>query len=347
MSYQQIQLQRVSVTDPLNDAWRVMKRVLFEPFNMEKWFMIGFCAWLASFGSGGSGGNANFGGGEELGNMHDLQQQAIQYMPIIITVGSIIVLVCLAIGLLCLWLNSRGKFMFLDCIVRNYGGVKTPWKEYKHDGNSLFVFKAIMGILGFVCILVTIGLIALLVVLLSHASEGEANIAAIILLLVGVTVSATIALSFFIVHQFTNDFVVPIMYIYRIKCTEAWGHLWRLINDGNVWRFVWYHIFKGLLMLAVAILYIFAIIATCCIAGCIMAIPYIGAVATLPVSVFIRAYSFCYLRQYGQQFDVYSVLATPEPDPQTSDHTEIATDTVTDAQFETEPEPKPEDETDI
>ncbi len=44
---------------------------------------------------------------------------------------------------------------------------------------------------------------------------------------------------------------------------------------------------------------------TCCIGGCFMAIPYIGAVIMLPISVFFRAYSLEYLSQYGEEFRVF------------------------------------------
>jgi hypothetical protein len=30
-----------------------VKRVLFQPFDLGKWFIIGFCAWLAFLGDGG------------------------------------------------------------------------------------------------------------------------------------------------------------------------------------------------------------------------------------------------------------------------------------------------------
>ena len=57
------------------------------------------------------------------------------------------------------------------------------------------------------------------------------------------------------------------------------------------------------------------IIATCCIAGCLMAIPYIGAVLLLPVFVFRRAYSLYYMQQYGPEFDVIESEDAPPPSP--------------------------------
>lgn len=54
----------ISVTDPIDRAWKRMADSLFRPFNFGKWFGLGFCFFLANFGQGG-GVHVNFpmGGG--------------------------------------------------------------------------------------------------------------------------------------------------------------------------------------------------------------------------------------------------------------------------------------------
>jgi hypothetical protein len=91
---------------------------------------------------------------------------------------------------------------------------------------------------------------------------------------------------------------------------DAWRQLWALIKDGNIWRFVGYHLFKIVIGFMVGLTVLAAVLATCGIGCCLMMIPYIGVVVMLPIHVFTRAYSVCYLRQYGQWFDVF---ASPEP----------------------------------
>ena len=54
---------------------------------------------------------------------------------------------------------------------------------------------------------------------------------------------------------------------------------------------------------------------TCCCAWCIMAIPYIGTVALLPIFVFARSYSLYYLAQYGRQYDVFIPVASLQEPP--------------------------------
>ncbi len=47
----------ISYFDPLSKGWRRMKEILFNPFDMTKWFMLGFTAFLAGLLDGPGGGN--------------------------------------------------------------------------------------------------------------------------------------------------------------------------------------------------------------------------------------------------------------------------------------------------
>ncbi len=40
---------KISVTDPISPAIERTKFVLFRPFDIGKWFKLGFCAVLVSF----------------------------------------------------------------------------------------------------------------------------------------------------------------------------------------------------------------------------------------------------------------------------------------------------------
>jgi hypothetical protein len=59
--------------------------------------------------------------------------------------------------------------------------------------------------------------------------------------------------------------------------------------------------------MAIGIIVLLAILATCCIAGCLLLLPFLGTVLLLPVLVFKRAYPLYYLAQYGPQYDVFPV----------------------------------------
>ena len=45
----------INVIEPISPALARVKRMLFQPFDLGKWFIIGFCAWLAGLGESGAG----------------------------------------------------------------------------------------------------------------------------------------------------------------------------------------------------------------------------------------------------------------------------------------------------
>lgn len=62
--------------------------------------------------------------------------------------------------------------------------------------------------------------------------------------------------------------------------------------------------------MAIGTLVGFAVLVTCCLAGCLMMLPYIGTVLLLPILVFKRAYSLYFLGQFGPQYDVFGANQT-------------------------------------
>ena len=56
----------ISMFDPLDQAFRRTKWILFQPFDLAKWFILGFCAWLAYLGEGYA--NFNFNAPGNFGN---------------------------------------------------------------------------------------------------------------------------------------------------------------------------------------------------------------------------------------------------------------------------------------
>lgn len=295
---------KISVIDPVNDAFNRAKLLLFEPFEMKKWFVIGFCAWLATLGKGSGGGSGGSGGFGEFKNV------IVNHLPVVIIVGTIVILVILAITVLVLWLNSRGKFMFLHCITKNKAEVKVPWQKYSRAGNSLFLFKLAAGVIVFILIALLAGSIIFGIVLL-RGSGGQVGwlgvpaIAISVLFLIPITIVVTL---FF---KFINDFVVPIMYINGCTCVEGWHQFWELLKL-NKWNFTLYILFQILIGIVIGTIIIAAVCMTCCIAGCLMVIPYIGTVVLLPVLVFARSYSLYYLGQYGLAYNAFMVSEEPQ-----------------------------------
>src|SRR3954465_5465686 len=106
----------ITLTLPLSQAFYRMKRLLVDSFDPVKWLIIGFCAWLAQLGSGTAGIHYNFRSrGAILPNLQHVLEQTrplftlhlIWMLPLALFVG----LIVLAMGVLILWVSSRGQFM--------------------------------------------------------------------------------------------------------------------------------------------------------------------------------------------------------------------------------------------
>jgi hypothetical protein len=103
---------------------------------------------------------------------------------------------------------------------------------------------------------------------------------------------------------------VPILFLRGGGCLAAWRALLGMIA-GNIGHFILYVLFRIVLGIGIALATLAIILMTCCVAGCLLAIPYLGTVLFLPVLLFVRAYSAYYLAQYGPEWDVFAAAARP------------------------------------
>jgi len=113
-----------------------------------------------------------------------------------------------------------------------------------------------------------------------------------------------LGISFGLIKEFTNDFVVPVMYLGRAKCVDGWRQFLSILSV-NKCKFLLYVLFQIVIGMGIGGIILGLALFTCCCACCLMAIPYIGTVLLLPILVFSRSYSLIYLKQYGSAFDVF------------------------------------------
>src|SRR5207247_2480674 len=136
---------RIEIFRPFGEAFELMKKILFQPFDLKKWLVIGFAAWLASLGAGGGGG-FNYGSNRD----EDVQKvtAAISQIPqpILVLGISLLIILVLVLVVLFAWLRARGGFMFIDCIVKNRGVIAEPWRNFQKEGNSYFIFWVLIGL---------------------------------------------------------------------------------------------------------------------------------------------------------------------------------------------------------
>ena len=296
----------VSVIDPIGPAIERVRTILFSPFDLGKWFIIGFCAWLAQLGSTGGGGRGT--GGGNGGGSYSVEEQlghAKEYVLANLIWIIPLVIVCAVIGiifwLVFKWLSSRGQFMFLHCVALNKAEVTIPWKKFQQHANSLFLFRIVLGLISFIVIALPLFLaIGFIITMIANSED------IVIIVLIGISAGIFIitgVIIFGIINQFTMDFVVPIMFLRTTSCMAGWREFKKILSVNKA-RFLLYILFHIVIGIAIGSIVLIGFCVTCCCC-CLGLIPYISTVILLPLFVFKRSYSLLYLRQYGLQFDVF------------------------------------------
>jgi hypothetical protein len=298
---------KIEIFKPFGEAFELMKKILFQPFDFKKWLVIGFAAWLASLGAGGGGFNYRTNRREDVHKLTDTLNQIPH--PILIAGICVLIVLILVLIVLFTWLRARGRFMFVDCIVKNRGAVAEPWREFRSEGNSYFLFSLAAAL----CLLILAALISLPLVILAirgrfylylHRDRLEPYV------LVAIAGWVFVIVLLVLVWALVANFMIPVMYRRRCRAYEAFRSVVSLIaaHPGEI---VLYCLFLIVLGLASIIVACFVTCATCCVA----AIPYVGTVILLPLVVVLRAFSLLFVRQFGPEYDVWTSFVPPEFTP--------------------------------
>ncbi len=108
---------------PLGRAWNRMKMALFKPFDLTKWFVIGFSAFLAGLTGGGRGPSSSRWG-EDASFREFIEFPNTAWKWLVDHPGWFIAIISIAVVLFAVaitftWLSSRGNFMFLDNVAQD------------------------------------------------------------------------------------------------------------------------------------------------------------------------------------------------------------------------------------
>jgi len=284
---------KIEIFKPFGEAFELTKKILFEPFDLKKWFVIGFAAWLANLGVGGGGFNYQDNRREGVQKLNE----AISQIPHPILVTGVCVLIAFVLVLIVLfaWLRARGRFLLIDCIVKNRGAIAEPWRDFRKVGNSYFLFSLLVC-LAFLIFAGLLSLPLVVPVIRDAAFPRTHSVYVICAIATWVFVMLLLVLAWSLIA----NFMVPIMYRQRCRPSEAFDIVGRLIAGHP--EILLYCLFLIVLALATVIVACVATCATCCIA----AIPYIGTVILLPVFVLLRSFSLLFLRQFGPDYDVWA-----------------------------------------
>jgi len=305
-----------SPLDAFTPALKHTRRMLFEPFDIGKWFVLGFVIFLAQLLSGNSG---SWGGhsarknwfdkqhyGGESFRAHDLQQAAqwmVDHVWLILLIGFSVFMLVNIIGLVIQYIGARGHFMFLECVMENKAEVAVPWRNAGRPAWSLFLWRVAVFILLFWCF----------VLLLAMPAWGIARVAAagdfsfpgsLFPLLPFMAIFIPLALFVSLADLLIRDFVTPVMVLHRIDLLGA------LEKSIALWRGQWGNLLLYLLFrLIISVLAGAVGMAVACLTCCIGLLPVIYQTITAPIHVFVRSWSLAILEQMGPELQSISKAA--------------------------------------
>lgn len=295
---------KIEIFRPFGEAFELTNKILFQPFDLKKWFVIGFAAFLSGHLAGvGFNFPSPFGNFQSHGTTPEvISPHFEQWKPWLVVAVVVLALLFFALVIALTWLKARGNFIFTDCIVRNQTVIAGPWREYRKEGNSYFLF--LLAIVFALLVFVALMLGSVIGLGLFNRPAGEMVSMTFIGLVVFLFV---IWVSIIIFVSIATYFMVPVMYRRRCRAVEAFG---------DVTLLIWHHLGAFFLLclfgivLILAVLMIGAIVtcATCCLA----ALPYVGTVILLPLFVCLRAFGLVFLRQFGPDYDVWASFVPPE-----------------------------------
>src|SRR6478609_6184913 len=217
---------RIEIFKPFGEAFELMKKILFQPFELKKWLVIGFAAWLANFGAGGGGiGNFNYPDNRREGA--EKFNEAIGQIPQPVLITGICVLICVVLLLIVLfaWLRARGRFIFVDCVVRNRAAIVEPWKEFRAEGNSFFLFS-LLAVLVLIVVIVIAGLV-LIVPFIPWHGQAQPGVA----FWIGFSLFVFVAVWLAFVWALVSQLMIPIMYRQRCPARLAFAQVVDLLSS--------------------------------------------------------------------------------------------------------------------
>jgi len=299
----------IKYSEPLSRAWLRMNIMLFRPFDLGAWFVLGFSAFLASLSDGAGSGGGNVSNRitgdmdfEDIGGIASgLGDSARDFLDMGLGIGLLMLLAfgVIILVLLFLWLSSRGKFIFLDNLVHKRTEVTRPWGEFSAQGDSLFLWQVgysviLLAVLG-LCVLFGMSLFGPLMI-------GDVSwlITAPLAIMAG-TIAFILFVTALYIDFFLTAFVVPIMHRERIGTMAAWSRFLTLFRE-HPGSFFLCGIFYLILSFFGMLAFIIGGLLTCCVGLLLVALPYVGSVVTLPLSVTLRYFTLDFLGQFGDEF---------------------------------------------
>ena len=300
----------IQYLEPLDRSWDRARRMLFRPFRLEFWLVLGFAAFLSNMGHGG--GTWNWSQRYDRASVNELVQSLHDFLhtPWILWVFGLSLVFLFVLGVVIAWVGARGRFIFLDDVLHERARIVEPWKRFRRLGNSLFVLELTLGVATLTIVLILFGS-TIFAVFHGIWSDGTLPEFDWRPLVIAGLIAAPLLILAAVFNVLTRHFVVPIMWKHALGVTAAWARFWPLLSAHPGSFFVYLVLLLALYCgIGVAIL-VFGC-CTCCIGFILLAIPYVGSVVLLPVFVTLRGAGPEFLAQFGAEWDARPLLSGPD-----------------------------------
>ncbi|MCP4645983.1 MAG: hypothetical protein GY851_36400 [bacterium] len=308
--------RRMDVFASFSIALEQTKRILFRPFDINRWFSFGIIIFIAGLAQGGGGGcnfNYNMGGGNAGGpGSFDMSEELLQFeswvmenLSLVLAVGLLLGALMIAVWLLLIWLNSRGKMMLIRAVAQSREGIGENWRETQRIAWSLFLFQAFLSLVTTTAMLIVLA--GAYSAFREVALAGPTSIMAMFGGLVPfIIMMVVVVVPMWLIRVLLTCFVTPLMYHFDIRCLEAWG-AFRHVSQGNVVPILGFLMLRLVYSIGKGIAATLAGCITCCIGG----LPVIHQTLFAPYYVFDRAFSMYVLQSAGPD---YEMILEPEPE---------------------------------
>ncbi len=315
-------MKNISNMAAAESALRHMTELLFKPFNILNWLLLGLCAWLSQFGSelgayineivkavlkeyinddketiAAVAQDISQGDYSSIRDIVDIDG-LLAINPIWIVLG---VTVATLLGLLLLWVRSQSQLIFIDNLLHKSQRFFASFRENFLLGNSIFLWKIVYFCISPLIVLVGCALPLLLSAgwikgCFANGKISTPDATAITGFVLSLVVLLVLSLLMNLLVFYFDEFIVPIVFIRKQNAFRATWTAARLFKHFT-WTFIKYAILYLLLYMAAGTLVMVIVLCTCCTALILLFIPYIWAVFMLPILVFFRLFGLELLNQ--------------------------------------------------
>ncbi len=309
--------------EPLEDALRRTRTFLFQPFDLVRWLVLGFTAWLIHLGEfGGSAAGSDpevrthVSTGDWNGARESLVDAAANALPTGLALAAIVILVTafLLVALVLLWVSCRARFVWLENLTAEDHAIGRHWSRFGGLGDAYFLWKLAFYALSLLIVVPLVFFGGVFGMLGFAGFDGPGSVAGWALLGVAVFM-VTVILAY--VDFFAESYVTVIMHRRGIGVLAAWREF-RILFETHPGHFVLVGLMKLVLTVIAGVLLTTLGLLTCCVGLVLMALPYVGAVFKLPVFTALRYFDLCWLGQFDPDLAL-PVTATVSPDAPTPD----------------------------